>query len=159
MPGVTRTFSRRKAPLLLLAIALAAAIAPGCGEKEEPSPNDQPPPSADTGASGFEIIGMWEGRLTQKGLKPFMVSATVGSLEDPKLNTVHYTGIDCEGTWTYLGKEGEAFRFREVIDPNEAKGDCKGEGIVMLTPTENDRLTYVFTGGGVTARGVLVRTG
>ena len=159
MAGVMRTTSRRTALLGLLATALAvAAIAPGCGEKEEPE-SSGPPPAADTGTTGFDIIGMWEGHLTQKGIKPFKMSATIGSLDDPKLNTVHYTGIDCDGSWTYLGKKGEAFRFREVIDASEAKGDCKGEGIVTLTPTEDGRLEYVFVGGGVTARGVLVRTG
>jgi hypothetical protein len=87
------------------------------------------------------------------------VTATIGSLDDPKLNTVDYRGIDCEGGWTYLRKEGEAFVFREVIDPGEVNGECKGRGIVTLTPTEDGRLDYVFKGGGVTSRGVLVRMG
>ena len=159
MPGVNPTTSRRMTLPALLAIALAAlTIAAGCGEKEEPEAT-APPPSADTGSTGFDVIGMWEGRLTQRGLKPFTVSATIGSLDDPKLNTVHYTGIDCEGSWTYAGKKGHAFRFREVIDPGEVKGECKGRGIVTLTPTEDGRLDYVFEGGGVTSKGVLVRTG
>ncbi len=159
MAGVKRTTSRPALLACLLATALAAAtIAAGCGEKEEPE-SSAPAPSADTGATGFDIVGMWEGRLTQRGIKPFRVRATIGSLDDPKLNSVHYTGIDCEGSWTYLGKEGEAFRFREVIDPSQARGECKGKGTVTLTPTEDGRLDYVFTGGGVTSRGVLVRTG
>jgi hypothetical protein len=159
MAGVRWTTRKPVALLCLLAAALAvAAIAPGCGEKAEPE-SSGPPPTADTGTTGFDIIGMWEGRLTQKQVKPFTVSATIGSLDDPKLNTVHYTGIDCEGGWTYLGKEGEAFRFREVIDPNQVRGECKGTGVVTLTPTDDGRLQYEFQGGGVTSRGVLVRTG
>jgi hypothetical protein len=159
MAGVN-SMTRKPATLLsLLAAALAvAAIASGCGEKAEPA-SSGPPPTADTGATGFDIIGMWEGSLTQKHVKPFTVSATIGSFDDPKLNTVHYTGIDCEGGWTYLGKEGEAFRFREVIDPNQVRGNCKGEGVVTLTPTSDGRLQYQFQGGGVTSRGILVRTG
>lgn len=158
MAGVNRTASLRRMLPALLASALAAVAIAACGEKEEPD-STAPPPSADTGATEFDIIGMWEGRLTQQGIKPFRVSATIGSLDDPKLNAVHYTGIDCDGSWTYLGKSGEAFRFREVIDPNQAKGQCKGRGVVSLTPTEDGRLDYVFQGGGVTSRGVLVRTG
>jgi hypothetical protein len=146
-------------PLAALVALAMAAIALGCGEKEEPEAGATPPPSADTGVTGFDIIGMWEGRLTQRGIKPFRVSATIGSLDDPKLNSVHYTGIDCDGSWTYLGKRGEAFRFREVIDPGQAKGKCKGRGVVTLTPTDDGRLEYVFKGGGVTSRGVLLRTG
>ena len=158
MPGVKTTASRRRIAALAASALAATAIAAGCGEKEEPEATG-PPPSADTGATGFDIIGMWEGHLTQKGLKPFTVSATIGSLDDPKLNAVHYTGIDCDGSWTYLGKEGDAFRFREVIDPRQAGGDCKGRGVVTLTPTEDGRVEYVFKGGGVTSRGVLVRIG
>ena len=160
MAGVKRTTSLRRMLPALLATVLAAVAIAACGEKEEPdSDSTAPPASAGTAATEFDIIGMWEGRLTQQGIKPFRVSATIGSLDDPKLNAVHYTGIDCEGSWTYLGKSGEAFRFREVIDPNQAKGDCKGRGVVSLTPTEDGRLDYVFQGGGVTSRGVLVRTG
>jgi hypothetical protein len=158
MPRVRRTTSLRRMLPALLATALAAVAIAACGEKEEPD-STAPPPGAGTDATEFDIIGMWEGRLTQQGIKPFRVSATIGSLDDPKLNAVHYTGIDCDGGWTYLGKSGEAFRFREVIDPNQAKGDCKGQGVVSLTPTEDGRLDYVFQGGGVTSRGVLVRTG
>jgi hypothetical protein len=158
MPRVKRTTSLRRTLPALLATALAAVAIAACGEKEEPD-STAPPPSAGTDATEFDIIGMWEGRLTQHGIEPFRVSATIGSLDDPKLNAVHYTGIDCDGSWTYLGKSGEAFRFREVIDPNQAKGDCKGQGVVSLTPTEDGRLDYVFQGGGVTSRGVLVRTG
>jgi hypothetical protein len=146
-------------PLLsALATAVAAlAIAAGCGEKEEPSTSG-PEPSASGDATGFDIIGSWEGKLRQRKLKPFRVSATIGSLDDPRQNTVSYTGIDCDGRWTYLGMAGDAFRFREVIARGQG-GDCKGVGTVTLTPTPAGGLDYLFRGGGVSSRGVLTRTG
>ena len=128
MAGVIRTSSRRTALLGLLATALAvAAIAPGCGEKEEPE-SSGPPPTADTGTTGFDIIGMWEGRLTQKGIKPFKMSATIGSLDDPKLNTVHYTGIDCDGSWTYLGKRGGGVSIPRGHRRERGQGRLQGQG-------------------------------
>jgi hypothetical protein len=134
-------------PLALLALVMA-----GCGEREEPE--------IDTSAteSEFQITGEWEGRLTQKGLKPFMVRATIVSLERSKQNVVHYTGIDCSGTWDYLGASATAYRFREVIDRGAGR-TCKGVGTVALAPLTDDSVDYVFTGGGITSRGVLRRRG
>jgi hypothetical protein len=96
--------------------------------------------------------------LQQPKRKPFRVSATIGSLDDPRQNEVSYTGIDCGGRWTYLGMAGTTFRFREVIDRGQG-GDCKGVGTVALTPTPDGRLDYLFQRGGISSRGVLTRTG
>jgi hypothetical protein len=133
-------------PFAVLAIALSA-----CGEREEPEIEA-------TAESQFEISGEWKGRLTQKGLKPFTVTATIVSLERSKQNVVRYTGIDCSGTWDYLGATATAYRFREVIDRGQG-GKCKGVGTVALTPLTDDRVDYVFTGGGITSEGVLTRRG
>jgi hypothetical protein len=89
-------------------------------------------------------------------LRPFEVEATIGSLEEPKQNTVTYGGIECSGTWTFEGREGGAFVFREVIDRGEG-GECKGAGTVTLTPVARDELDYVFRGGGVESEGLLER--
>jgi hypothetical protein len=43
------------------------------------------------------------------------VTATVCGLGRSARNTVHYTGIDCSGRWTYLGRRGASYRFREKI--------------------------------------------
>lgn len=105
----------------------------------------------------FEIRGDWRGRLHQRGLAPFTVEATIRSPEKARENTVHYTGIDCSGHWTFLSRNGKTYRFREVIDSGE--GDtCKGVGTVTLTD-RGDELRYVFRGGGVVSRGVLHRVG
>lgn len=149
-----------KSITFLAALATTGAtltIAAGCGEKEEPSTSG-PEPSAESDAGGFDIIGTWEGELRQRKLKPFRVSATIASLDDPRQNEVSYTGIDCGGRWTYLGMAGTAFRFREVIDQGQG-GDCKGAGTVTLAPIPDGRLDYIFQGGGVSSRGVLTRTG
>ena len=142
----------RRAALLALPLALLALVLGACGEREEPEIDTS------TTAPEFQITGEWQGRLTQKGLKPFVARATITSLERSKQNTVHYTEINCSGNWDYLGASATAYRFREVIDRGAGKV-CKGTGTVTLTPLTDERVDYVFTGGGVTSRGVLARQG
>jgi hypothetical protein len=86
------------------------------------------------------------------------VSAEIRDLNDPAANTVHYSGIDCGGNWSYLGNAGTTYRFREVIDRG-AGGSCKGVGTVQLTPEGSNRLGYSFRGGGVSSSGILARAG
>ncbi|MGH2985535.1 MAG: hypothetical protein ACRDLO_02465 [Solirubrobacterales bacterium] len=140
----------RRAAALALPLALLALVLSACGEREEPEIE------ASTTESQFEITGEWKGRLMQKGLQPFTVTATIVSLERSKQNVVRYTGIDCSGTWDYLGATATAYRFREVIDRGQG-GKCKGVGTVALTPLIDDRVGYVFNGGGITSEGVLTR--
>jgi hypothetical protein len=142
----------RRAAALALTLALLGLPLSACGEREEPEVE------AATTESQFEITGEWRGRLTQKGLNPFTVTATIVSLERSKQNMVRYSGINCSGTWDYLGATATAYRFREVIDRG-AGGKCKGVGTVALTPLTDDRVGYVFNGGGITSEGVLNRRG
>jgi hypothetical protein len=107
-------------------------------------------------ASQAKLTGHWRGRLHQKGLDPFTVTAVIASPAGSAGNRVHYTGIDCSGTWTSLGKKGDAFRFREVITHGHG-GSCKGVGIVTLKAA-GEALGYEFRGGGVISRGTLHRT-
>jgi len=102
------------------------------------------------------ITGRWTGRLHQRGLAPFTVTASIRSLHDSGANRVAYSGIGCSGNWHYLGRRGRAFRFREVIRHGRG-GTCKGVGTVTLTPAAAGRLGYRFQGGGVESRGVLTR--
>ena len=133
------------------AVLLAGIVLGACGEKEEPDL------STTTPAQAFEITGEWEGTLTQKGMKPFSVEATIASLERFKENVVRYGGeLACGGTWEYLGASESAYRFREVIDRG-ANSKCKGKGTVTLTPAADDELDYEFRGGGVVSEGVLSR--
>jgi hypothetical protein len=125
--------------LLVLGLALAA-----CGEREEPVITTENEPQ------------YWAGELRQKGRKPFEVEARIVSLERSKQNVVRYTGIDCSGTWDYLGASTTAYRFREVIDRGKSK-QCKGKGTVELTPLSQNGVDYMFRGGGVTSRGELKR--
>ena len=104
----------------------------------------------------FTIVGKWQGQLHQRGLEPFKATATVRGLGRSARNTVHYTGINCSGRWTYLGRKGSSYRFREKITSGRG-GSCKGVGTVTLTPAGANRVDYVFRGGGVVSRGVLVR--
>jgi ABC-type glycerol-3-phosphate transport system substrate-binding protein len=130
--------------------ALAAALAlAACGERDEPE-------ISTTTQSQFEITGSWRGELTQQGMKPFPVQATIASLERFKDNTVHYGGIDCSGTWEYLGASDTAYRFHEVITSGKS-AKCKGQGTVSLTPTTENSVAYEFSGGGVTSKGDLQR--
>jgi hypothetical protein len=152
---------RLAAPLSLLGVAFFLASGPlltaGCGDDDDEQPTLQDP-SARSATANFELIGSWDGRLHQRGLKPFRLLATIRSFGEPELNTVSYTGIDCSGNWAYLGSREGAFRFREVIDRGGG-GTCKGAGIVRLIPAGPDRLRYRFRGGGVKSRGVLSRVG
>jgi hypothetical protein len=131
------------------ALACALAIA-ACGEREEPEITPTTPEAE------FEITGDWRGELTQQGTKPFTVRATIASLERFKDNVVTYGGLDCTGTWEYLGPSETAYRFREVIDRGRS-AKCKGTGTVTLTPLADDRLDYEFRGGGVVSKGDLQR--
>lgn len=129
-------------------------LAVACGETEEGDSGAADTATATEGDA--EITGEWRGRLEQKGLKPFVVTAEIRDLDRPEGNTVHYTRIDCSGHWSYLGKDGRGYRFRETIDRGEG-GTCTGTGVVVVTPISADRLDYSFTGGGVRSEGVLDR--
>ncbi len=133
---------------VLAALAVALALA-SCGERDEPEITAAAEPP-------FEITGSWRGELTQRGMKPFSVRATIASLERFKDNTVRYSGIDCSGTWEYLGASETAYRFQEVIERGKS-AKCKGSGTVSLTPVSADQVEYEFRGGGVVSTGDLQR--
>jgi hypothetical protein len=138
------------------ATILAASALSACGEKSEPS--------LDSLASQYRqqeeqaIVGDYAGTLRQHGEKPFKVTASVVSLDQSKQNVVHYTGIDCSGTWSYDRRQGSAYVFREKIDRGASR-KCKGSGTVTLTPQGANQYGYEFQGGGVTSQGTLQRTG
>jgi hypothetical protein len=136
----------RVTAVLAAAVAIAASVGAGCGGSDE---GDE---------SGFQITGSWSGELHQQDLTPFRVRAAILDLENPEKNTVHYSGIDCGGNWTFLGRQSEVYRFREEINRG-AGGNCKGTGIVTLTAKGDDSLAYVFRGGGIESEGTLTRGG
>jgi hypothetical protein len=134
---------------------LALTALAGCGEKSEPSLD-----SLKTQYRQQEeqaVVGDYEGTLRQKGQKPFKVTASVVSLKSSARNVVHYTGIDCSGTWIYQTRNGTAYVFREKIDRGASK-QCKGAGTVTLTPLGANQYRYEFSGGGVKSTGTLERT-
>ena len=139
-------------PRLLAALTVLAAclVLAACGERDEPQI------STTTAEEEFQITGGWRGELRQSGMKPFTVQARIASLERFKQNTVHYTGLDCSGTWEYLGASETAYRFHEVIDRGRS-AKCKGAGTVTLTPLTPDSVAYEFRGGGIVSRGELQR--
>jgi hypothetical protein len=112
--------------------------------------------SAFAASTSFVLVGTWKGTLHQRGIDPFTAKATIRGLAKTARNTVHYTGINCSGRWTYLGKRKATYRFREKISTGRG-GKCKGTGIVTVTPKSPNTLGYIFRGGGVVSRGVLVR--
>jgi hypothetical protein len=134
--------------LALVSTAMLAVL-PSCGStKPEPSPPAEPR------AESF-LLGRWSGELQQAQLRPFRVKAEIRSLDRSAHNSVAYTGINCGGRWTYLGRRGATYRFRETIDRGRG-GKCKGVGEVSLR-REGGRLRFTFKGGGVESRGVLLR--
>jgi hypothetical protein len=107
-------------------------------------------------AAHLSILGRWRGQLHQRGVKPFIVTATIRGFDALSRNTVRYTGIDCSGHWTYLTRSGRSYQFREVITSGRG-GKCKGFGRVTLTQVDAKHARYAFRGGGVVSRGVLTR--
>ena len=117
---------------------------------------DVAPPRIYSDAARLSILGRWKGQLHQRGVKPFTVIATIRGFDALSRNTVHYTGIDCSGHWTYLTRSGRSYQFREVITSGRG-GKCKSFGRVTLTKVDAQHASYVFRGGGVISRGVLTR--
>ncbi|MGA9372732.1 MAG: hypothetical protein WBV53_12870 [Solirubrobacterales bacterium] len=73
-----------------------------------------------------------------------------------------YTGIECGGTWKLdvrLDSKPPIYEFTEQISEG-AGGACKGTGLVRVERKMSDdsRLRYEFSGGGVRSRGSLHRT-
>jgi hypothetical protein len=145
--------SAMRRALLPLALAVLIVAAAGCGDSNKGSGGKS---TATNPPHAFSLISSWHGRLMQKKLQPFDVNATIRSLSSGKQNTVHYSGINCSGNWTYLGRTNGAFRFREVINRGKSS-TCKGVGTVSLTPKGTTQLRYEFRGGGVVSTGVLSR--
>ncbi len=102
----------------------------------------------------FSILGTWHGTLHQSGAKPFAVTATIRA--GGGRNTVHYSGLDCRGTWRFLSHRGATYRYRETITAGRS-ASCKGTGTVTLKVLGGVRLAYTFRGGGIVARGTLSR--
>ena len=152
---IRSTAARRLLPHFFVT-ALAAIALSGC-EKEEPAVEA---PQAGPGTTENEILaditGEWRGELRQPGLKPFAVRALIRHPEDPRESLVRYGGIDCSGTWTVIDVRDRTVRFRETIDSGQG-GKCKGTGTVEITAIDEERLDYVFRGGGVKSAGVLHR--
>lgn len=148
--------SSRSRAWIALAIAASLALLAGCGEKSEPELAGAPSTTSTGSSTSFEIKGRWAGTLEQKGIGAFTVNATINSPPGSKPGTVRYGGINCGGTWKYLGRDGRAYRYRETITGGGG-GECKGTGTVTLTPAGGGQLGYEFRGGGVVSDGELER--
>jgi hypothetical protein len=136
---------------LITLFPVVALLVAGCGGS-----NDDSTASTATPAGFNRLLGSWTGEVHQAGLAPFRVVVGITSPTDPLPNPVHYSGIDCAGNWTYLGRAGIGYRFREVIDRG-AGGNCKGVGEVLVTP-DAGVLDYEFKGGGIESQATLFRT-
>jgi quercetin dioxygenase-like cupin family protein len=136
--------TRRATLLAGLSLALFTALG-GCGEEGD---------SEAASSAGEWVVGSWRGELRQEDMDPFEAWATVKSLQDAAANRVRYSGLDCRGTWTPLGGDGDVYRFRERITAGRSE-TCKGVGTVTLRRRDDERLAYVFRGGGVESRGLL----
>ena len=149
---------RTAGPAIALLLFALGSVASGCGSDSDSDANDaatattQPAPVGPTQAQ-FPA-GRWQGRLAQRGLKPFQMRVVIRSRSRPAANRVSYSEIDCGGNWAYLGDRGPDLRFREVINRGRG-GSCRGTGVVTLRYVSADRLRYEFRGGGVASSGFL----
>jgi hypothetical protein len=139
-----------------LLLALAVLLIAGCGSNDA---------GEETALSNTrQISGSWTGNLHQKGLAPFAMAVNIGG---DGTGDVAYRGIECGGDWTLDAVEPSApprYIFKEEITEGSG-GSCKGTGTVTLSPIQRHapngpaytRMNYIFTGGGVTSRGLLHR--
>ncbi len=144
-----RTAFRRPAAIAILIAVAPLALLAGCGD--DGNGNGSGEKESDTAW----VLGDWTATLHQAGMPPFRVWAEVRSLDDAAENDVRYSGLECRGTWTPLGGDGDSFRFRETIESGHSEA-CKGVGVVSLR-REEPGLAYRFRGGGVESRGLLRR--
>ena len=148
-------------PLAVLLIAIA-----GCG-----SVNDAGEPgggNTDTqSAAARQISGNWRGTLHEAGLAPFEIAVDISAGNTAQ---VAYTGIKCGGEWSLDQVQAPSpshfvYVFTERINQG-AGGNCKGTGRVSVSPKQRQipnepayqRMTYRFSGGGVTSVGFIHRT-
>jgi hypothetical protein len=140
----------RRVIALLAALVLLIA---GCGDGGDGSSSNEEKPTG--------IAGDWTGTPKQKGIAPFQVAARIDAVGSGR---VAYIGIECGGSWISkraLASDPAFFGIEERIRKG-AGGECTGSGMVQLHPKAPERgapLEYEFSGGGVTSRGVLHRTG
>jgi hypothetical protein len=112
-----------------------------------------------TSAGADYVIGNWTGTLHQRGVGPFRVWVSITSLGTNPAARVRYSGLDCRGYWTYLGRRGRVTRFRETIVTGRSS-KCTGVGTVTLTRRRGShRLGFRFVGGGLRSAGEIRRTG
>jgi hypothetical protein len=146
---------------LFVAIAALLLLVAGCSSGNVGEPGVA---GAEIGVTR-QISGNWAGTLHQKGLAPFKVAVDIGA---DSTGRVAYTGIDCGGDWTLDGVQTSIpprYDFTEEINKGSG-GTCKGSGTVSLSPIQShapnepsyNLMSYRFTGGGVTSRGLLHRT-
>ena len=138
-------------------VLVLACFAAGCGGSDDSTVSGAE--HAGTAKPGLSTptrfpAGRWRGALAQRGLKPFQIRVQIRSRTNSARNRVAYSGLDCAGTWTYLGRRGPDFRFREVIDRGRG-GECKGSGTVILRYISAQRLRYEFRSGGVASSGFI----
>jgi uncharacterized protein YceK len=150
---------------LFLPLAVLAIWIVGCG-----SVNDAGEPGATDStrsAATRQISGNWRGWLHEAGLAPFEIAVNIGA---SGTGDVAYTGIDCGGEWTLnavrtSGPPHYLYVFTEQIAQGASR-ICKGTGRVLLSPIQRQipnepayqRMSYQFSGGGVTSRGFIHRT-
>jgi hypothetical protein len=144
---------------LLALIAMSALVVAGCGSSG--SDGTTSTPAIKNGATK-EISGPWTGKLAQSGLAPFQIAVLIGP---DGTGRVAYTGIECGGRWTLkrtlASSPPAGYTFRETITQGVG-GECKGIGEVGIgphPPGDPETLGYAFTGGGVSSKGTLHKTG
>lgn len=126
----------KRAPVVILA-AIAAAGCGGGGHKE------------------FEIAGSWRGNLAQKGMHPFVVTATIRAPSPSARKRFTTPESTAAGAGPISGARTPPIGSVEVITRGKS-ATCKGVGTVRLMPA-GDRLRYEFRGGGIVSRGILSR--
>lgn len=139
-------------------LAIGALLIAGCGSNDNAS--------LTTRGQGItrQIAGSWKATLHQQGLEPFKVAVHIAPDGDGR---VAYTGIECGGDWTLQTVRPSLppnYIFKERIHEG-AGGKFKGTGTVSISPIQRHapkgpgytRMNYVFTGGGVSSRGLLRR--
>jgi len=95
----------------------------------------------------FDLIGTWEGVVTQAGFGTYLVSMEIDLLQTGKrAGSIDYPQLNCSGTLTYDGNSSGVYIFNEQIDIGQEI--CLGPGRIEIEETDSRKISWEWYFGG-----------